>query len=57
MVACTGVFFEQIMAILELIEPIVNSKNQLVSNAGNLQIKDESKPLTTKRNVRKGKGL
>jgi len=45
------------MAILELIEPIVNSKIQIVSNAVSPQIKNKSKSLKTKRNVKKGKGL
>jgi hypothetical protein len=48
-----GSFFEQIMAIFELIEPIVNSKIQIVSNAVSPQIKNKSKSLKTKRNVRK----
>jgi hypothetical protein len=52
-----GRFFEQIMAILELIEPIVLSKNQVVSNAANPQIKNVAKPIKTKRNLKKSKGL
>jgi hypothetical protein len=52
-----GNYFEHIMAILELIEPIINSKTQMVSNVGNHQIKDGSMPLKTKKNFRKGKGL
>ena len=52
-----GKFFEHIMDILELIEPIIDSKFQAETNASKLQIQDVTKPLKTKKDVRKGKGL
>ena len=45
------------MDILELIEPIVNSKNLIESYSGKAQIGDVAKPLKAKRNARKGKGI
>lgn len=52
-----GKLFEHIMDILELIEPIIDSKVQVESNMSRPQITNVAKPLKTKKNVRKGKGL